>query len=267
MYQSTFNQHFGPHRTWGVVLSGAIAVGAGSLIGLESMGEQVAWMCFHAGVAWLSAGAVLMRLLQAWARRRAFAYPLHAAVAWCLVTVTLPIWLLAPLFLWPSIGSFVGLILLEYFIVSLAYQSWTTWRFFNAQWRLRHEKALAQCFDPGTSMLAAQPLMRRLGVHEALFLPYWPERAVACMTLLLVVSTILAFASYAFFFEFALLVGGVVTVTGITYLVQHGFASLLLASKLRQLERSHGRPVVLMDDAGVERLRAAGRKAKRGKRR
>ncbi|WP_338768311.1 hypothetical protein [Massilia sp. METH4] len=263
MSRSTFSHHFGPHQTWGVIILGGITLAGGSIIALESMGEQAAWMCFQAGVAWLSAGVVGMRILGTWARRRAFAYALYAALAWGLVAVTLPISMLGPLFLWPSIGSLVGLVLLEYFIISLAYQSWTTWRFFNAQWSVRYEATLARCFDPGTSMLAPKTLIRRLGEHDSLFLPYWPKRAVAAVTLLLIAAMVLAFALYGFFFESALLVGGIVSVTCITYLLQHSVASLLLVFKVLELERSHGAHIALMDDAGVERLRAAERRAKR----
>ncbi|QBE63991.1 hypothetical protein [Pseudoduganella lutea] len=263
MTHSTFNHHFGPNQIWGAIGLGAITVCSGAVIGLESMGEEVAWMSFYAGAASLAAGVIGMGILQSWARRRAFVYPLHTALVWCLLIVTVPLSLLGPLFLWPSSGSIIGWILLEYFIVALGYQMWNTWRFFNAQWSSRQDALLARCFDPDRSMLAVTTLARDLDVHESLFFPYWHERAVAGMSVLLIAAMILAFILYGIFFEFALLAGGIVTLTCITYLVQSSFASLLLAFKVRQLERSHGCRIGLMDDAGVDRIKAAHRRAKR----
>lgn len=231
------------------------------------MDDEAAWTFFLAGTVWVVFYTAGLWVLQAWAPRRAVVYALYSAFAGNVGICTFAVAAFAPVFLLPSIGSTAGLILLEYFFVALGYQLWSTWRHFNAQWSAHHEAALARCFDSARSTVAVKSLARSLHIHETLFLPYWNETVVAVVSLVLFVALILGFALYDSFFDFALLAGGIASLSIVTYLMQRSLVPLLLGWKLRQLERLHGFTIRLMDDAGVDRIKAADRRAKRGNKR
>lgn len=225
------------------------------------------WTFLLAGIAWVICCTTGLWVLQAWAPRRAVVYALYSAFAGNVGICTFAVAAFAPIFFLPSIGSTAGLILLEYFFVALGYQLWSTWRHFNTQWSAHYEAVLARCFDSSKSTVAVMPLARSLHIHETLFLPYWNETLVAVLSLVLFVALILGFALHDSFFDFALLAGGIASLSIITYLMQRSLIPLLLGWKLRQLERLHGFPIGLMDDAGVDRIKAADRRAKRGNKR
>ncbi|QBI04606.1 hypothetical protein [Pseudoduganella albidiflava] len=267
MISSTFTHHFERGLVLFTSLPCAFAVLGGSAIAHETMGSDAALIFLLTGATWLLLGTIGLLALRKWATRRASVYALYAAWAGLAGISTLAVTLFAPIFLMPGIGYMAGLVLLEYFVVALGYQLWSTWRHFNEQWNKHHAAALARCFDPGRAMVAVKPLVRGLYLHETLFLPDWHETAVAIVSLLLGVALLLGFALYETYFEFALVAGGIASLSIITYFIQRTLVPVLLALKLRQLERSQGCAIGHMDDAGIERLRAAERRAKRGNKR
>lgn len=126
---------------------------------------------------------------------------------------------------------------------------------------------MARYFDVDKGAVAIEGLSRALFLSDDMVLPGWPERMRMAVQLLAGFALLLGLGLYDVFYDAALLAGGLATVCLVTYLLQRSLVPLLLAGKLRQLERATGRCIRLMSDGELASIVARGRRKKKRSRR
>lgn len=213
----------------------------GAGIAVKLVDEKAAIEFLWVGLIWTSLGTAGMIWLGLLSRQRAIAYLFFtglfciAGIMSVFVGITLPLfWLYSP-------TSQVGASLIGNFLIALVYQLWRGSLHFNECWRANKDRAMADLYAPDRSTLDIEPMIRSLHIQADLFLPFRSEAVKASVSVGLFLSMIVGLNLRKIYPEFSSFAWGIPALTMSAVCVQMAFIRLLLASKVRDIERSLAR--------------------------
>lgn len=230
-------------------------VAGGAMMSHKRLGAAVSLPYLYWGAALVAAAVVGLIYLRAQAATRAVGVLRFSSLSIQLALIPIMLALCVPLLLEVGIDSRPGAVILGYFALVTGYQFFMTRRHFAQCWDTSGSKVLAEFHDPAGASIRIDGLMQALGVKVTLFLPSVLEKVVP---VLLIAALVLGLNFRNAYPEESAIAIGISSLTLVATLFQWSYAPLLLAARLRQLERDGGRPIRAVDSLGG----AAGRKRK-----
>jgi hypothetical protein len=225
---------------------GAFAVVSGTAMTNKFVDTDSAYnfLLFATAFLFLATGAMI--LLRRWSRRRAYAYlwfwslSLNVGLTSILVAITLPLLGMNGLF---SLSTYI---LGVYFFAILAYQLWKANSNFTAAWKKYHRSALSTCYDTNRSVIDTRPLMRLLRLGSATSLSPRQEFRDKFILGIFIVSLSAGINLRHLFPVLSVILSGLPLLTVIALLSKWTFFPLLIARKIRALERIAGEHIAPM---------------------